>query len=65
MYILVTWVLKSRVNNVVNFLARWDADETSNLMNMKYCNYETKHENEKLVMYNINHEGEIVLRILA
>ncbi len=28
--------------------------------NMKYCNYETKHENEKLVMYNINHEGEIV-----
>ncbi len=53
------------MNNAVKIFARWDADETSNLMNMKYDNYETKHENEKLVMYNINHEGEIVQRILA
>jgi hypothetical protein len=56
---------KSRVNNAVKIFARWDADETSNLMNRKYGHYETKHENEKLVMYNIHHEGEIVLRILA
>ncbi len=60
MHILVTWVFRSRVNNAVKIFARWDADETSNLMNMKYGNYETKHENEKLVMYNVNHEGEIV-----
>lgn len=65
MYILVTWVFKSRVNNAVKILARWDADETSNLMNMNHGNYETKHENEKLVICNINHEGEIVLMILA
>jgi hypothetical protein len=53
------------VNNAVKIFARWDADETSNLINMNYGNYETKDENEKLVICNINHEGEIVLMILA
>ncbi len=62
---MLTWVFKSSVNNAVKIFARWDADETSNLMNMKYDNYESKAENEKLVMYSIIHEGEIVLRILA
>ncbi len=60
MYILVTWDFKSSVNNAVKIFARWEADETSNLMNINYDNYETKHENEKMVMYNINHEGKIV-----